>query len=125
MGLGAKSYEILSRIITQSAPPLDVMNFKILNSPARLATLPISLQAFMAMLAPSLGGKSQPGSPGSDPRQTIACMFSRSCLISGDSTSAKKFHSGLTSGRTKSLIQRSERKPVVPRQVQVNRIICG
>jgi len=39
----AKSYEILSRIIAQVAPGLDVMNLKTLDTPARLATPAISL----------------------------------------------------------------------------------
>ena len=34
MAAGAKSYEILSRIITQSAPPLDVMDLKVFHAPA-------------------------------------------------------------------------------------------
>ena len=34
VALGAKSYEILSRIITQSAPWLNVMDLKILRSSA-------------------------------------------------------------------------------------------
>jgi hypothetical protein len=53
---------------------------------------------------------------------------SRRCAISvwskaprlncrGLQTSAKKFHSGLCSGRTKTLIHRGERQPLVPRQV--------
>jgi hypothetical protein len=43
VALGAKSYEILSRIITQSAPPLDVMDLKILDAPARLASPAVTL----------------------------------------------------------------------------------
>jgi len=39
----AKSYEILSRIIAQAAPGLDVMNLKTLDAPARLATPAVSL----------------------------------------------------------------------------------
>jgi hypothetical protein len=34
VALGAKSHEILSRVIAQSAPPLNVMHLKILHSPA-------------------------------------------------------------------------------------------
>jgi len=51
VALGAKSYEILSRIIAQSAPPLDVMDLKTFHSPAGLATPAISLQDFLAELA--------------------------------------------------------------------------
>ena len=39
----AKSYEILSRIIAQSAPGFEVMNLKTLDAPARLATPAVSL----------------------------------------------------------------------------------
>ena len=54
VALGAKSYEILSRIITQSAPPLDVMDLKTLDAPTRLATPAVSLQNFVAELAISV-----------------------------------------------------------------------
>ncbi len=47
----AKSYEILRRIITQSAPGLDVMNLKTLDASTRLATPAVSLQDFTAELA--------------------------------------------------------------------------
>jgi hypothetical protein len=43
VALDAKSYEILSRIIPQVAPGLDVMNLKTLDTPARLATPAVSL----------------------------------------------------------------------------------
>jgi len=43
VALDAKSYEILCRIIAQAAPGLDVMDFKILDAPARLATPTVSL----------------------------------------------------------------------------------
>jgi hypothetical protein len=39
----AKSYEILNRIIAQSAAWLNLMNLKSLDGPARLATPAISL----------------------------------------------------------------------------------
>ena len=51
MATCTKSYEILSRIITQSAPPLDVMDLEIFHTPARLASPAISLQDFLAELA--------------------------------------------------------------------------
>jgi hypothetical protein len=44
VAIGAKSNEILSRIIAQVAPPLDVMDLKLLYSPAQLTTPSISLQ---------------------------------------------------------------------------------
>ena len=47
----AKSYEILSRIIAQSAAGLNVMNLKAFDTPARLATPAVSLQNFTAELA--------------------------------------------------------------------------
>ncbi len=43
VALDAKSYEILSRVITKTAPRLDVMDLKILHSPAPLATPTVSL----------------------------------------------------------------------------------
>ena len=43
VALDAKSDEILSRIIAQSAALLNVMNLKTLDAPTRLATPAISL----------------------------------------------------------------------------------
>jgi hypothetical protein len=51
VALGAMSYEILSRIIAQAAPRLNVMDLKILYSLARLATPAVSLQNCMAKFA--------------------------------------------------------------------------
>jgi hypothetical protein len=48
VALGAKSYEILGRIITQSASRLNVMDLKILLASARLATPAVALQNFTA-----------------------------------------------------------------------------
>ena len=48
VAIDAKSYEILSRVITQTAPRLDVMDLKILQAPAPLATPSIPLQNFSA-----------------------------------------------------------------------------
>ena len=50
MALGAKSDEILSRIIAQAAPRLNVMDLKIFRSPADLATPAVPLQDLMAEL---------------------------------------------------------------------------
>ena len=58
MATGTKSYEILSRIITQSAPPLNVMDLEVLHPPARLTSPAIALQNFPAELAISFGLKS-------------------------------------------------------------------
>jgi hypothetical protein len=53
----AKSHEILCGIIASVAPPLNVMDLKILHSSARLTTPAISLQDFAAELAISFRGK--------------------------------------------------------------------
>jgi hypothetical protein len=57
VALDAKSYEILSRVITQSASWLNVMNLKTLHAPAPFATPAISLQNFTAELTVSFRGK--------------------------------------------------------------------
>jgi hypothetical protein len=59
VALHTKNYEILSRIITQAAPRLNVMDLKIFHSSARLASPAISLQDFAAELAISFRGKPQ------------------------------------------------------------------
>jgi hypothetical protein len=59
VALDAKSCEILSRVITQSAPPLNVMDLKIMHSPAPLASPAVSLQNFPAKLAISFRFKPQ------------------------------------------------------------------
>jgi hypothetical protein len=50
VALDTESYEILSRIIAQAAPRLNVMDLKIFHAPARLATPAVSLQDFLAEL---------------------------------------------------------------------------
>jgi hypothetical protein len=55
----AKRYEILSRIIAQAAPRLDVMDLKAFNMPAILAAPAVPLQNFTAELAISLRLKFQ------------------------------------------------------------------
>ena len=52
---GAKSDEILSGIIPQAAPRLDVMDLKIFRSPARLAMPAVPLQDFTAELTVGFG----------------------------------------------------------------------
>ena len=79
----AEDDQILGSIITQSAPPLNVMDLKIFHAPARLTTPPISLQDFMAELAISFRIKPQPGSLATDPHQSATRTLSRSCLIFG------------------------------------------
>jgi hypothetical protein len=44
-----EGYQILGRVIAQSAPRLNVMGLQILRPPTRLATPAISLQDFAAM----------------------------------------------------------------------------
>jgi hypothetical protein len=61
VALDTKNYQILGRVIAQSAPWLNVMDLKILHAPAPLATPSISLQAFTAELAISFRVKPQPG----------------------------------------------------------------
>ena len=58
VALYAKNYEIRSRVITQTAPWLNVMDLKIFHESARLTTPSISLQDFTAELAISFGIKS-------------------------------------------------------------------
>jgi hypothetical protein len=51
MTTGANRDQILYCVISQVAPPLDVMDFKIFQPSAPLATPTISLQDFTAKLA--------------------------------------------------------------------------
>ena len=82
MARRAEGDQILGNVIAQSAPRLNVMDLKIFHSPARLTSPAVSLQDFAAELAISFRIKPQTGSLCSDPHQSIACTFSRSCLIS-------------------------------------------
>ena len=83
MARRAEGDQILGCVIAQSAPRLNVMDLKAFHPPARLASPAVSLQNFPAELAIGFGIKPQAGPLGSDPRHSIACRFSRSCLISG------------------------------------------
>jgi hypothetical protein len=83
MARRAEGDQILGSVIAQSAPPLNVMDLKILHSPARLTTPSISLQDFMAELAISFWIKSQAGPLGADAFQNVTCTSSRSCFLSG------------------------------------------
>jgi hypothetical protein len=83
VALYAKSYEILSSVITQLTPRLNVMDLKILHPPARLATPTISLQDFAAELAISFRIKSQSGPLCTDPFQNVTWTSSRSCCLCG------------------------------------------
>ena len=51
VALGAKSYEIIGRIITLSASRLDVMDLKTFHPSARLATPAVLVQDFAVELA--------------------------------------------------------------------------
>jgi hypothetical protein len=53
----AKSYQIFSRVIAEAAPPLDVMDLKVFDLPAPLATPTVPLEDFTAELAIGLGFK--------------------------------------------------------------------
>jgi hypothetical protein len=79
----AKSYEILCRIIAELASRLNMMDLKILHSPARLTTPAISFQNFEAKLAISLGLKPQAGPHCTDLLQNPTCTSSRSCFRCG------------------------------------------
>ena len=81
VALDANSYEILSRIIAQAAPGLDVMDLKILHLPARLTTPAISLQNFPAELAIGFRIKPQSWSFRADPTQSVSWTSSRSCFF--------------------------------------------
>jgi hypothetical protein len=61
MARRAEGDQILSSVIAQSAPRLNVMDLKILHAPARLATPSISLQNFTAELAICFRFKPQAG----------------------------------------------------------------
>jgi hypothetical protein len=50
VALDAKSHEILSRVIAEVTPRLNVMDLKIFRSSADLATPPVTLQDFTAEL---------------------------------------------------------------------------
>jgi hypothetical protein len=68
MARRAEDNQILGCVITQLAPPLNVMDLKIFHSPARLAAPAISLQYFPAELAIRFRIKPQAGLLGADPR---------------------------------------------------------
>ena len=79
----AEGDEILDSVIAQSAPRLNVMDLKILHTPARLTMPAVSLQDFPAELAISFRIKPQPWALGTDPGQNVTCTSSRSCFRCG------------------------------------------
>ena len=83
VALDTKSYEILSRIIAQSAARLNVMDLKILHSPAPLATPAISFQNFPAELAIRFRIKPQAWPFRAYSLQNVTWTSSRSCFLCG------------------------------------------
>jgi len=83
VALDAKSYEILSRVITQTAPGLNVMDLKIFHPPARLTAPAVSLQNFAAEQTIEFWIKPQAGSLWTDSCQSDTCTSSRSCFFCG------------------------------------------
>ena len=67
---GTESYQIFGSVIAQAAPWLNVMNLKILHSPAALATPAVSPQNFTAELAVSLRFQPQAWPFGADSSQS-------------------------------------------------------
>jgi hypothetical protein len=83
VALDAKSYEIPSRAITQTAPRLNVMDLKIFHAPTPLATPAISLQNFLAKPAIIFRIKPQPWPSGTDLCQSVTCTCSKRCFRCG------------------------------------------
>ena len=79
----AEGDQILGSVIAQSATPLNVMDLKIRQAPARLATPAVSFQNFPAELAISFPVKSQTRPLGPDASRTVTCTPSRSCILCG------------------------------------------
>jgi hypothetical protein len=78
-----KCHQVLGSVIAQSTPRLNVMDLKILEAPARLATPAISLQDFATEHAISFRVKPQAGPLCSDPCQSVTCTSSRTCFRCG------------------------------------------
>jgi len=83
MACCAECDQNLGSVIAQSAPPLNVMDLKILHSPARLTTPSISLRNFTAKLAINFRIKPQPWPLVSDPSQNVTYTSSSSCFLCG------------------------------------------
>jgi hypothetical protein len=81
VALDAKSYEILSRVITQTAPGLNVMDLKIFHPSARLTSPAVSLQNFAAEQTIEFWIKPQAGSLWTDSCQSDTCTSSRSSFF--------------------------------------------
>jgi hypothetical protein len=83
VALDAQDYQILGRVVTQSASRPDMMDLKTLDAPARLATPPISREHLAAESAISSRIKPQSWPFGADPSQSVTCASSRSCFLCG------------------------------------------
>jgi len=82
VAIGTKGDQVSFSIVTQSAPPLNVMDLETFHAPTRLAPPPVSLQDFTAESPIRLRIKSQAGPLGAHPRQSVTCTSSRSCFFS-------------------------------------------
>jgi len=78
-----QNYQILGGVVSKLAPPLKVVNLKIVHSSAILATPAVSLQDFSAKLAIKSRFKPYPGSLGTNASQTATRTLSISCLLCG------------------------------------------
>jgi hypothetical protein len=67
-----KGYQVLSRVIAEAAPRLNVMDLKIFRAPAELATPTVPLQNFVAELTICLKVKLQAWPLGSMSSQVAA-----------------------------------------------------
>ena len=72
MAHDTKSYQILVRVIAEAAPRENVMDLKVSDLPARLATPAVPLEDFTAELAVSLGLEFQAWPFGSNSSQETA-----------------------------------------------------
>src|SRR6266705_1100421 len=77
----AKSYQILRRVITQLAAPLNVMDLKIVCFPAVLATPAVPLEDFTAELPIRFRAKFQAWPFGAESTHGVTCTLSRSCSL--------------------------------------------
>jgi hypothetical protein len=96
--LGTKGYQVLGRVITQLAPRLDVVDLKILRSPARLATPAVPLQDMITELTVGLSIQLQAGPFGSNSSHCATQIAQRmskyggfSWRIQRDRTSSQTF----------------------------------
>lgn len=91
VAVDAKNYEILSRVITQTAPRLDVMDLKIFQAPPRLAPPAISLQNFTIELAISFRNKRQARKSGADKLGSLCLSEARLASPISEAANKKPF----------------------------------